>query len=125
MSRPTAGEPAAPADEKSAGAAASAARRAEARAPAATLPVTLVMLQAIRDYYHATGRRVGMKPAGGIAKAKDALLYLALMKDELGHPWLQPDLFRFGASSLLGDIERQLEHHLTGHYSAANRHAMG
>ena len=72
-----------------------------------------------------TGIKVGYKPAGGISKAKDALLYQAMMKDELGHPWLQPDLFRFGASSLLGDIERQLEHHLTGRYSAANRHAMG
>lgn len=91
----------------------------------ATLPVSLTMVRAIRDYQDATGIKVGYKPAGGISKAKDALLYLALMKDELGHPWLQPDLFRFGASSLLGDIERQLEHHLTGHYSAANRHAMG
>lgn len=91
----------------------------------ATLPVSLTMIRAIRDYQDRTGFKVGYKPAGGISKAKDALLYLALMKDELGHPWLQPDLFRFGASSLLGDIERQLEHHLTGHYSAANRHAMG
>ena len=91
----------------------------------ATLPVSLTMIRAIRDYQDRTGVKVGYKPAGGIAKAKDALLYLALMKDELGHPWLQPDLFRFGASSLLGDIERQLEHHLTGHYSAANRHPMG
>jgi deoxyribose-phosphate aldolase len=91
----------------------------------ATLPVSLTMIRAIRDYQDRTGVKVGYKPAGGIAKAKDALLYLSLMKDELGHPWLQPDLFRFGASSLLGDIERQLEHHLTGHYSAANRHAMG
>jgi deoxyribose-phosphate aldolase len=91
----------------------------------ATLPVSLVMIRAIRDYLDRTGIRVGYKPAGGIAKAKDALVYLALMKDELGLPWLQPDLFRFGASSLLGDIERQLEHHLTGRYSAANRHPMG
>ncbi len=91
----------------------------------ATLPVSLTMIRAIRDYQERTGIKVGYKPAGGISKAKDALLYLALIKDELGHPWLQPDLFRFGASSLLGDIERQLEHHLTGHYSAANRHAMG
>jgi deoxyribose-phosphate aldolase len=91
----------------------------------ATLPVSLVMVRAIRDYQDRTGIRVGYKPAGGIAKAKDALVYLALMKDELGHPWLQPDLFRFGASSLLGDIERQLEHHLTGRYSAAHRHPMG
>ncbi len=91
----------------------------------ATLPVSLVMIRAIRDYYERTGYRVGYKPAGGISKAKDAVTYLALMKDELGHRWLQPDLFRFGASSLLGDIERQLEHHLTGAYSATYRHAMG
>ena len=91
----------------------------------ATLPVSLVMIRAIRDYQDRTGIKVGYKPAGGIAKAKDALVYLSLMKDELGHDWLQPDLFRFGASSLLGDIERQLEHHLTGRYSAGFRHAMG
>ncbi|MFN7224777.1 MAG: deoxyribose-phosphate aldolase [Paracoccaceae bacterium] len=91
----------------------------------ATLPVSLTMIRAIRDYQERTGIQVGYKPAGGISKAKDVLLYLALMKDELGLRWLQPDLFRFGASSLLGDIERQLEHHLTGAYSAANRHAMG
>jgi deoxyribose-phosphate aldolase len=91
----------------------------------ATLPVSLTMIRAIRAYQDRTGIRVGYKPAGGISKAKDALVYLSLMKDELGHPWLQPDLFRFGASSLLGDIERQLEHHLTGAYSAANRHPMG
>lgn len=91
----------------------------------ATLPVTLVMIRAIRDYYDRTGYRVGYKPAGGISKAKDALVYLALIKDELGDRWLQPDLFRFGASSLLGDIERQLEHHVTGSYSAGYRHAMG
>lgn len=91
----------------------------------ATLPVSLTMIRCIRDYQDRTGIKVGYKPAGGISKAKDALLYLALMKDELGHSWLQPDLFRFGASSLLGDIERQLEHYLTGRYSAANRHAMG
>lgn len=90
----------------------------------ATLPVTLVMLRAIRDYHEATGIRVGYKPAGGIAKAKDALTYLALVKEELGDRWLRPDLFRFGASSLLGDIERQLEHHVTGAYSAAWRHAL-
>ncbi len=90
----------------------------------ATLPVTLTMLRAIRDYHDATGIRVGYKPAGGISKAKDALNYLALMKDELGERWLQPDLFRFGASSLLGDIERQLEHFVTGAYSASWRHAL-
>jgi deoxyribose-phosphate aldolase len=91
----------------------------------ATLPVTLVMLRAIRDYYDRTGIRVGYKPAGGISKAKDALVYLSLVKDELGTRWISPDLFRFGASSLLGDIERQLEHHLTGRYSAAYRHPLG
>jgi deoxyribose-phosphate aldolase len=91
----------------------------------ATLPVTLTMIRAIRDYYDRTGVMVGYKPAGGISKAKDALVYLALIKDELGAPWLQPDLFRFGASSLLGDIERQLEHHVSGAYSAQWRHAIG
>lgn len=91
----------------------------------ATLPVTLVMLRAIRDYYDRTGFRVGYKPAGGISKAKDAITYLTLVKEELGDRWLMPDLYRFGASSLLGDIERQLEHHVTGAYSASYRHAMG
>ncbi len=91
----------------------------------ATLPVSLVMIRAIRDYYSQTGVRVGYKPAGGISKAKDALVYLALIKEELGDEWLSPDLFRFGASSLLGDIERQLEHHVTGRYSASYRHGMG
>ena len=91
----------------------------------ATLPVSLTMVRQIRDFFDRTGFRVGYKPAGGISKAKDALTYLALMKEELGDRWLQPDLFRFGASSLLGDIERQLEHFVTGHYSAAYRHAMG
>ncbi|WP_375254158.1 deoxyribose-phosphate aldolase [Yoonia sp.] len=91
----------------------------------ATLPVTLTMIRAIRDYQDQTGIKVGYKPAGGISKAKDALVYLAMIKDELGDRWLQPDLFRFGASSLLGDIERQLEHHVTGAYSAQWRHAIG
>ena len=91
----------------------------------ATLPVTLVMLRAIRDYHQLTGFRVGYKPAGGISKAKDALVYLSMIKEELGDRWLRPDLFRFGASSLLCDIERQLEHHLTGAYSAGWRHALG
>lgn len=91
----------------------------------ATLPVTLTMIRAIRDYEDRTGAKVGYKPAGGISKAKDALVYLAMIKDELGDRWLQPDLFRFGASSLLGDIERQLEHHVTGAYSASWRHAIG
>lgn len=91
----------------------------------ATLPVTLTMIRAIRDYQERTGIKVGYKPAGGISKAKDAIVYLAMIKDELGDRWLQPDLFRFGASSLLGDIERQLEHHVTGSYSAQWRHAIG
>jgi len=91
----------------------------------ATLPVSLVMIRAIREYHDRTGFMVGYKPAGGISKAKDALVYLSMMKEELGDRWLQPDLFRFGASSLLGDIERQLEHYVTGAYSATYRHAMG
>ncbi len=91
----------------------------------ATLPVSLVMMRAIRAYYRRTGYRVGYKPAGGISKAKDAVTYLTLVKDELGDRWLGPELFRFGASSLLGDIERQLEHHVTGAYSAGWRHAAG
>ena len=69
--------------------------------------------------------QIGYKPAGGISKAKDALVYMAMMKEELGDRWLRPDLFRFGASSLLGDIERQLEHHATGAYSASYRHPVG
>ncbi|MDG0987567.1 MAG: deoxyribose-phosphate aldolase [Paracoccaceae bacterium] len=91
----------------------------------ATLPVSLVMVRAIREYYEKTGYKIGYKPAGGISKAKDALTYLSLIKEELGDQWLNPELFRFGASSLLGDIERQLEHHITGAYSASYRHAMG
>ena len=91
----------------------------------ATLPVSLVMLRMIRDYEARTGAKVGFKPAGGISKAKDALVYLSLVHEELGPARAMPDYFRFGASSLLGDIERQLEHHVTGAYSAANRHPMG
>ena len=87
----------------------------------ATLPVSLTMVRAIRAYGERTGQRIGFKPAGGISTARDALLYLVLMKEELGRPWLEPTLFRFGASSLLGDIERQLEHHVTGRYAAAHR----
>ncbi|MBP6624247.1 MAG: deoxyribose-phosphate aldolase [Chitinophagaceae bacterium] len=90
----------------------------------ATLPVSLVMIRAIRTYLALTGYKVGFKPAGGISKAKDALAWLILMKEELGYDWLQPDLFRFGASSLLSDIERQLEHFVTGRYSASFRHPM-
>lgn len=91
----------------------------------ATLPVSLAMIRMIREYYQRTGYRVGFKPAGGISTAKVALHYLILMKEELGAPWLDARLFRIGASSLLGDIERQLEHFVTGRYSAANRHPMG
>jgi deoxyribose-phosphate aldolase len=90
----------------------------------ATLPVSLVMIRAIREYQELTGIKVGYKPAGGIQKAKQAIDWLILMKEELGDQWLQPNLFRFGASSLLGDIERQLEHYVTGRYSASYRHAM-
>ncbi len=90
----------------------------------ATLPVSLVMARCIRDYAERTGMAVGFKPAGGIRTAKQATDWLALMKDELGRPWLEPSLFRFGASGMLGDIERQLEHHLTGHYSATYRHPL-
>jgi deoxyribose-phosphate aldolase len=90
----------------------------------ATLDVSLVMVRAIRDYFEETGHVVGYKPAGGISSAKLATQYLALMKEELGTRWLQPELFRFGASSLLTDVERQLEHHVEGFYSASWRHAM-
>lgn len=90
----------------------------------ATLAVSLVMIRCIRDYYQLTGVKVGYKPAGGIQKAKQALDYLILIKEELGDEWLNPELFRFGASSLLGDIERQLEHYVTGSYSAGYRHPM-
>ncbi len=90
----------------------------------ATLPVSLVMLRMIRRYRELTGFRVGFKPAGGVSSARDSLNYLVLIKEELGDEWLRPELFRFGASSLLGDIERQLEHFVTGQYSASNRHPM-
>lgn len=90
----------------------------------ATLPVSLVMMRMIRAYHQRTGVKVGFKPAGGIAEAKTALAYLILLKEELGAEWMTPKLFRFGASRLLGDVERQLEHHATGRYSAANRHPM-
>jgi deoxyribose-phosphate aldolase len=88
----------------------------------ATLPVGLVMTRAIREYAQETSMSVGFKPAGGIRTAKQSTEWLALMKEELGLPWMKPDLFRFGASSLLNDIERQLEHHVTGRYSADYRH---
>ncbi len=90
----------------------------------ATMPVGLVMARMIRAYEAETGYAVGLKPAGGIRSAKPALEWLIMIKEELGDRWLSPSLFRFGASGLLSDIERQLEHHLTGRYSAANRHPM-
>ncbi|HET9228632.1 MAG TPA: deoxyribose-phosphate aldolase [Thermoanaerobaculia bacterium] len=91
----------------------------------ATLPVSLVMVRAIREYRERTGHRVGFKPAGGIATAKQATDWLSLMKEELGDAWMRSDLFRLGASSLLADLERQLEHHATGRYSANFRHPVG
>jgi deoxyribose-phosphate aldolase len=91
----------------------------------ATLPVTLAMLRMIRSYHERTGFKIGFKPAGGISAARDILNYQTLMKEELGREWLEPELFRVGASSLLADIERQLEHHITGRYSAFNRHPAG
>lgn len=91
----------------------------------ATPLVTLVMLRMIREYEARTGFRVGYKPAGGVSTAKTALDYQVLMKEELGRAWLEPDLFRIGASTLLADIERQLEHHVTGRYSAFHRHPIG
>ncbi|ESO83463.1 hypothetical protein LOTGIDRAFT_236608 [Lottia gigantea] len=86
----------------------------------ATLPVGLVMVRAIREYYQRTNYKVGFKPAGGIRTAKDACTWLSLMKEELGDDWTKPNLFRFGASSLLGDIERQIFHYVTGRYAAAH-----
>jgi deoxyribose-phosphate aldolase len=90
----------------------------------ATLPVSLVMTRAIREYAQETGMAVGFKPAGGIRTAKQALEWLFLMKEELGNSWLNSELFRFGVSGMLADIERQLEHHATGRYSAEYRHPM-
>lgn len=90
----------------------------------ATLPVSLTMVRALRDYGARTGYRIGFKPAGGMKTAKDALAWQILMKEEMGTDWLRPDLFRLGASSMLGDIERQLEHHITGRYAASHRHAI-
>jgi deoxyribose-phosphate aldolase len=85
----------------------------------ATLPVSLTMVRALRDYGGLTGHHIGFKPAGGLKTAKDAMNWMILMKEELGRRWLEPDLFRIGASSMLADIERQLEHHVTGRYAAA------
>ena len=90
----------------------------------ATIPVSLTMVRALRDYGDRTGVKIGFKPAGGMKTGKDALSWQILMKEELGRDWLEPDLFRFGASSMLGDIERQLEHYVTGRYAASHRHAI-
>ena len=90
----------------------------------ATLPVGLVMTRAIREYAQETGMAVGFKPAGGIRTAKQSIDWLAMIKEELGESWLRSEMFRFGASGLLGDIERQLEHHATGRYSAEYRHPL-
>jgi deoxyribose-phosphate aldolase len=89
----------------------------------ATIPVALTMVRTIREYHERYGYQIGFKPAGGVSSAKGALQYLTLMKEELGNEWLEPHLFRIGASSLLTDIERQLEHYVTGNYSANHRHA--
>ena len=90
----------------------------------ATLPVALVMVRAIRAYREMTGYTVGFKPAGGISTAKDAMNFQFIMKEELGNAWLEPGLFRIGASSLLADIERQLEYFITGRYASFDHHAM-
>ncbi|MGL4406037.1 MAG: deoxyribose-phosphate aldolase, partial [Notoacmeibacter sp.] len=90
----------------------------------ATLPVGLVMLRAIRDYHARSGFDVAFKPAGGIRAAKDALAWLTLMKEEMGGQYTTPFFFRMGASGLLGDIERQIEHYVTGRYSASDRHGI-
>ncbi|CAM3362837.1 deoxyribose-phosphate aldolase [Paracoccus nototheniae] len=87
----------------------------------ATLAVSLVMVRTIRDHHARTGHKVGFKPAGGLRTAKDAIAWQVLMTEELGRDWLSPDLFRIGASSLLGDIERQISHHVTGRYASAHR----
>jgi deoxyribose-phosphate aldolase len=91
----------------------------------ATIPVSLVMVRAIRDYYEQTGYKVGFKPAGGVRTAKQSLDWLILMKEELGEEWMQPHLFRIGASALLNDIERQLEHFAYGRYASMQYQALG
>lgn len=92
--------------------------------PAATLPVTLVMLEAIRDYYNETGIKIGMKPAGGIKTAKDAIAYLVLVKETLGEDWLTPDLYRLGASSVLNDILMQIDKQKSGYYQGADYYSL-
>jgi deoxyribose-phosphate aldolase len=85
--------------------------------PAATLPVTLILLEAVRDWYRQTGQRIGVKPAGGIRTSKDAIRYLVMVNEVCGEAWLTPDLFRFGASTLLNDLLLQRQRMRTGHYS--------
>ncbi len=92
--------------------------------PAATMPVTLVMLEAIRDYFYATGIRIGMKPAGGIKTAKQALAYLVMVKETMGDDWLTPDLFRFGASTLANDVLMQIAKAIDGNYQSADYFSM-
>jgi deoxyribose-phosphate aldolase len=89
-------------------------------APAATLPVTLSMLEVVRDWHRMTGERIGVKPAGGIRSSKDAIRYLVAVAETVGEEWLRPELFRFGASSLLGDVLLQRQKTRTGHYSGAD-----
>lgn len=91
----------------------------------ANLQVGLIMTRMIRDFASRTGYKVGFKPAGGIRTAKNAMDFMILMKEELGRRWMEPDLFRLGASALLNDIERQLEHHVTGHYAASYKQPLG
>jgi deoxyribose-phosphate aldolase len=93
--------------------------------PAATLPVTLVMVETVRDHFLATGEKIGVKPAGGIRTAKEALQYLVMVKETAGDDWLTPDLFRFGASSLLGDVELQLAKLVDGNYQSADYFSKG
>ncbi len=88
--------------------------------PAATLPVTLLMLEVVRDWYRATGEKIGVKPAGGIRTSKDAIKYLVTVAETVGEEWLQPHLFRYGASSLLNDVLRQRQKLSTGHYTGAD-----
>ncbi len=92
--------------------------------PAATIPVTLVMLEAIREHFYSTGKKIGMKPAGGIRNSKMALHYLVMVKETLGDDWLSPDLFRFGASSLLNDVLMQLEKQRTGSYQSGDYYSL-
>ncbi|MDF1851740.1 MAG: deoxyribose-phosphate aldolase [Verrucomicrobiales bacterium] len=93
--------------------------------PAATLPVTLVMVETVRDHFLATGKKIGVKPAGGIRTAKQALQYLVMVKETVGDDWLTPELFRFGASSLLGDVELQIAKRLDGNYQGSDYFSKG